>query len=352
MDLRSVASDHSASSKREFRLCLAASGGGHVRQLLDLEEVWERYDHFFVTEDTALGRSLAARHRVHFVDHYAVGQALLGHVGKMLRGCFANFFQSARIIFRERPDVIISTGSGAAFWVALFARALGARFVLIESFARFDSPSRFGRLAARFATHKVVQAPALQAYWPDAVLFDPLRMIEGERPPKKPLLFATVGATLPFDRLIGAVLSLKAKGGLSEHVLAQVGDGCSHTTDMADVEIVETLDFETVQLTLRDADLVVCHGGTGSLITALRAGCRVVAMPRRHDLGEHYDDHQQEITSAFAKRGLIEVADTVEELELAIARSRSRPPVMATTDPVGLIRHLNQLLGSWELQRS
>src|SRR3546814_13248667 len=74
--------------------------------------------------------------------------------------------------------------------------------------------------------------------------------------------------------------------------------------------IVDTLPFAKVQKLLHDADIVVCHGGTGSLITALRAGCRVIAMPRLSERGEHYDNHQSEITEAFVARGLIWSAAT------------------------------------------
>src|SRR6516165_6935795 len=54
-----------------LRLCLAGSGGGHVRQILDLEPAWSGHDYFFLTEDTALGKSLALQHRTHFVPHFA-----------------------------------------------------------------------------------------------------------------------------------------------------------------------------------------------------------------------------------------------------------------------------------------
>lgn len=330
-----------------LRLCLAASGGGHVRQLLDLQPVWSRFDYFFVTEDTSLGRSLADHHPAHFVTHYALGQAKLGAPFKMIRACVKNLIQSIRIVWRERPDVVISTGAGAVFWVALLARIIGARFVLIESFARFEQPSKFGRLARPFATKKIVQAARLKEAWPEAELFDPFRILEQDRHPKRNLLFATVGATLPFPRMVEAVHHLKASGAIAEDVLIQHGDTPRPSHDVPGVSYVDTLSFEEVQAVLKEADLVLCHGGTGSLITALRAGCRVVAMPRRHRLGEHYDDHQEEITSAFAARGLIEVVLEEKDLGRALEKARSTTPTPATTDPVRLIRYLDGLLDSW-----
>ena len=333
-----------AAQRRRPRICLAASGGGHVRQLLDLEPVWRDQDYFFVTEDTALGRSLARDHPVRFVAHYALGQARIGQTVAMIRGALANLVQSVRIAVSERPDIVISTGAGAVFVTALVSRLLGARFVLIDSFARFDKPSKFARIARPFASHVVVQSAALKTIWPDAELFDPLRMLDEERPPKQPLMFATVGATLPFPRLVEAVLALKDSGKLPERVILQIGDDDTPYAPRPDVEIVRSLDFDRVQAILRDAELVVCHGGTGSLITALRAGCRTVAMPRRFALKEHYDNHQEEITAAFADRGLIEAVLDADQLGPAIERLRARPPRMATTDPSDLIEWLRALI--------
>ena len=327
--------------KSKLRVCLAASGGGHIRQLLDLEPAWRDHDYFFVSEDTALSRSIAENHRTRFVPHFALGQARLGKPFKMAISATRNFAQAAAIMLREKPDVLITTGAGAVFWPLVWARLVGAEIVVIESFARFNAPSVFGRLAARLAHHKVVQSEALASYWPDASVFDPLRILDSAPPPKKPLLFATVGAILPFDRLVDMIAKAKASGAIPEDILIQTGVGGAAPNG---IETVETLPFDKIQETLRNADIVVCHGGTGSLITALRQGCRVIAVPRLFELGEVYNDHQKEITEAFAARGMIAVANTPEELVEALKFVRARAPVVATSDPAALVQFLRTVL--------
>lgn len=336
-------------SSRRLNICLAASGGGHVRQLLDLEPVWSQHDYFFVTEETALGASLADNHRTYFVPHVAVGQARLGSPLRMISGAVQSIFASARIIWKERPNVLISTGAGAVFFALVWARLLGAKVIAIESFARFDRPSIFSRVARPWAHELIIQSKALASYYPKARVFDPLRIIDGPRPPKKPLLFATVGATLAFNRLVESVAELKASGAIEEDVIIQTGIG-GYAPQAPGIEVVETLPFDRVQEILRDADIVVCHGGTGSLITALRQGCRVVAMPRLVEKGEHYDNHQAEITEAFAARGLIEVAHSTADLTAALATVRVKTPKLATTDPQALTLHLAERLSRLELK--
>lgn len=337
-----------STSPKRLRICLAASGGGHVRQLLDLQTVWSQHDYFFVTEDTALGRTLADEHRTHFVPHFAWGQAKLGAPFRMIGRAVSSFFRSLGFMLRERPDLVISTGAGAVIFPVLWGRLLGAHVLVIESFARFEGPSLFGRIASRFAHDVVVQSAKLSAYYPRAKVFDPFRLLESDPPPKQDLLFATVGATLPFDRLIDTVAALKAEGAIPERVIAQTGVG-GHAPEV--LEVSETLPFDQVQAILRDASIVVCHGGTGSLITALRQGCQVIAMPRLSKLGEHYDDHQAEITEAFARRGLVLVANTPDELRQALAEARVRKPVLATTDPQALLAHLDALTAGLKARR-
>lgn len=324
-----------------IRICLAASGGGHVRQLLDLQPLWSAHDYFFVTEDTALGQTLKAQHRTYLVPHFAWGQAKLGGAPRMLGAAIVSFFRSASVILKERPDVVISTGAGAVFFALLWAKLCGARTIVIESFARFDHPSLFGRISAPLADEMIVQSPQLAPFYPKAKVFDPLRRLDTPPPPKQALLFATVGATLPFDRLVESVAQVWREGAIAERILVQTGIGGAAPEGL---EVVETLPFDEVQSLLREAAIVVCHGGTGSLITALREGCQVIAMPRLFALGEHYDDHQAEITGAFAERGLIQTANSVEELRAALATARTRTPVLATSDPAALIEHLRGVL--------
>lgn len=330
---------------RPIRICLAGSGGGHVRQLLDLEPLWSSRDYFFVTEDTALGRSIADGHESYLVPHVALGQARLGAPLRMVNAALRNLVRSAMIIWRKRPDIVITTGAGSVFFIVLWARLFGANIVAIDSFARFKGPSMFARLVGPIAHTRIAQSPESARLWHDALCFDPFLILSEPRPKKKPLLFATVGATLPFDRLAEMVARAKAQGLIDEDVLIQTGIGGVHP---AGVKTVETMPFDEMKRQLCDADIVVCHGGTGSLITALRQGCRVISIPRRFELGEHYDDHQCEITNAMSVRGLIATAETDEEFAAALALVRSRDPIPATTDPTALINYLRGLLDGIE----
>ena len=331
-----------------MKICLAASGGGHMRQLLDLEPLWHARDVIFVTEPTAMGQSVAQRHPTEFVPHVALGQAKLGHPLVMARAAMANCLASWRIVSRYRPEVVITTGAGSMYFTALFAKMRGAKLIVIDSFARFDRPSAFARIAGPIADWRIAQAPVAAAAWNGAECFDPLVMQKGERPAKEPLLFATVGATLPFERLLDYVGDAMRKGLIPERVVAQTGH---RAKPVSGADCVEALDFEAMRALLKRADIAVCHGGTGSIITALQAGCRTIAIPRLFERGEHYDDHQLEITQAFEQRGLLFMARTRKEFAESLIKARAMTPPLATTDPRALIARLTQLLDSLERGR-
>ncbi len=324
-------------------LCLAASGGGHVRQLLDLAPVWEGVDHFFVTEPTALGQSIAAEHRTHFVAHVAWGQAKLGAPFRMMAAALRNARESWRLVRAERPDIVLTTGAGSMAFTVLWARLHGARIVLIDSFARFDRPSLFARLTGWLAHERIAQSPGSAARWPGARLFDPFRLLDGTPPAKAPLLFATVGATLPFPRLVDYVDRAHQDGLLPAEAIVQVGEGGRHPDGM---DARDTIPFDEVRAILDRAAIVICHGGTGSLITALRAGCHVITVPREFGRGEHYDNHQSEIAETFEHRGLIQMARDEAGFRAALAAIPARQPVMATTDPAALIAFLTQWIAA------
>lgn len=297
-----------------------------------------------MTEPTPLARSLAKSHRAHQLPHFAFGQFRTRPLRSLLPAIARNIGAAWRAVKAERPQLVVSTGAGSMIFAVLFAKLRGARFVLIESFARFEAPSLFGRITHRFADRVVVQSERLLQTWPDAELFDPFVRLGPATGSKEELALITVGTVMPFDRLVNGVAAIRESEGFPARLIAQVGEGGAKPEG---VEAAETIEFDEMMGLLDRAKILFCHGGTGSLITALRAGCRIVAMPRRAKLGEHYDDHQQEIVSAFAARGLIEVAEEASDLKDALARALAKQPERATTDQSALIERLRDLTEEW-----
>lgn len=332
-------------------ICLSAAGGGHFRQLLDIEALWSEYPHFIVTENTVLTRALSNREDIENVPHFALGQMRIGKGLAMVRAALSSCMTSLGIILRRRPDIVITTGSGSQFFILLWARLFGAKIVLIDSFARFHAPSKFARLAGPLAHLKIAQSAESSRNWRGSKVFDPLE-VEASRPQaKERLLFATVGATLPYPRLEQAIVELKRAGKIPERVILQVGRSDQQYEPIDGLEIVADVPFNELQDLLSRADIVVCHAGTGSILTALAKSCAVVAMPRSIKLGDHYDNHQEEIASVFAGRGLIETAGDAPSLLDALARVRKAPRHQARMNHQRLMAFLQAQFATWFPER-
>ena len=74
---------------------------------------------------------------------------------------------------------------------------------------------------------------------------------------------------------------------------------------------------------MQKADMVITHAGTGAIIGGVKAGKKVIAVPRLPQFGEHVDDHQLQIVAQFGDMGLIQPCLDVDRLEEAIHTARN-----------------------------
>ena len=141
------------------------------------------------------------------------------------------------------------------------------------------------------------------------------------------MIFVTVGAQMPFDRLVRKVDQWAAGCAGKNSVFAQIGETRWRPGHMQWTPVLRPTDFRH---RLYEADAVVTHAGMGTILTALEFGKPVVVMPRRGDLLETRNDHQLATAAAFADAGLVSVAwneielpDALERLDGAIAPRRA-----------------------------
>ena len=108
-------------------------------------------------------------------------------------------------------------------------------------------------------------------------------------------IFVTVGAQMPFDRLVIAVDEwLESKTGVE--AFAQVGPGGYRPKNMASVEFIEPSEY---RIRVSQSSLLISHAGMGSIITALQYGKPIVVIPRKSSLLETRNDHQTATVEKF-----------------------------------------------------
>lgn len=124
------------------------------------------------------------------------------------------------------------------------------------------------------------------------------------------MILVTVGAQLPFDRLVSTV-DQWAKGNNRSDVFAQTGKTQWHPSH---IEAEPFLSPQEFQEKFAAADLIVAHAGMGTIINALEYGKPILVMPRKASLGEHRNDHQMATAKRFLALNYISVAFDEKEL--------------------------------------
>jgi len=138
--------------RKQLRICLAASAGGHISQLLRLAECWNGYETFCVTTTHVMRNNLGKLGEV-----YIVGECNRQHPIRVI----AVFLRCIRIIFKEKPDVVISTGAAAGCMLCFLGKVIGAKVVWIDSITNVKRISLSGRMVRYIADLFLVQWPEL-----------------------------------------------------------------------------------------------------------------------------------------------------------------------------------------------
>lgn len=124
------------------------------------------------------------------------------------------------------------------------------------------------------------------------------------------MIFVTVGAQMPFDRLVRAVDSWAGRRGRTD-VFAQIGPTSYRPGSIPWTQFLQPAQFKEQA---ERAKVIVAHAGTGSILTALQLGKPIVIMPRRAALRETRNDHQVATAMQFRRFGSVVVA--ADEVEL------------------------------------
>lgn len=107
----------------------------------------------------------------------------------------------------------------------------------------------------------------------------------------------------PFTRLLEYIDNSRLDG----EIVVQAGHTKYNSKKM---EIFDFIDYDKMDEYVKKADLIITHGGTGSVIGPLKLGKKIIGCARLSKYGEHVDDHQTELVDAFADEGyILEIKD-------------------------------------------
>lgn len=145
-----------------MKICIVSSCGGHLTEVRTLAPAFHSYEHFYVLNDR-ISLPEDMRDRTYFMKH-----------SERDRLFAVNLWEAWKILRREKPALILSTGAGPAVPFALVGKLLRIPNVFIETFTRVTSPSLTGRIMYRLADRFFYQWRALEKFFPHGVYGGPL----------------------------------------------------------------------------------------------------------------------------------------------------------------------------------
>ena len=127
------------------------------------------------------------------------------------------------------------------------------------------------------------------------------------------MIFVTVGThEQPFNRLVKEIDDLKKSGVITEDVIIQTGYS---TYEPKYCQWSKLIPYQQMVKNVKDARIVITHGGPASFIMPLQVGKIPIVVPRQHQFNEHINDHQVEFARNVAERmGTIILVEDINNL--------------------------------------
>lgn len=163
------------------------------------------------------------------------------------------------------------------------------------------------------------------------------------------LIFVCVGSrSYQFNRLFLELDSLWEEGIIKEDIFAQIGASSYKPKHFPYKGFISEEEFNNK---INEAHIVISHGASGSIMKALNAKKKVIAVTRLEKYGEHINDHQIQINEAFAANKYVLSVYDMDDLGEAIkAYYEGTADIMPweNTDPMAIVNLIdNFIINNW-----
>lgn len=143
-----------------MKICFVGSSGGHLFHLYLLKPFWQDKERFWVSFDKENVRSLLEGERMYFC---------FSPSNRSIKALMINTYRAIKILVKEKPDLIISSGAAPAvpfFWIG---KLMGAKTIYLEVYDRIDKPTLSGKLCYPVTDRFIVQWEEMKQVYPKAI---------------------------------------------------------------------------------------------------------------------------------------------------------------------------------------
>lgn len=159
------------------------------------------------------------------------------------------------------------------------------------------------------------------------------------------MIFVTLGTQdKSFERLLKIVDKAINDGYIKDQVIVQAGVTEYNSDNM---EIYNLLSMDKFNEYIENCDLLITHGGVGSILNGLKNHKKVIAVPRLIKYDEHESDHQIQIVNAFYEKGYILKLDENDDLGKVIKDSKKFKPNEYASNNEKFVNLVDDMIGDW-----
>ncbi len=147
-------------NEKKLKVCLVGSSGGHLTHLYMLKSFWQNKERFWATFDKEDARSLLKGEKIYPVYYPS---------NRSIKALLINTYRAVKILRKERPDLIITSGAAPAipfFWIG---KLMGAKTIYIEVFDRIDKPTISGKVCYPVSDVFVVEWEEMKKVYKKAI---------------------------------------------------------------------------------------------------------------------------------------------------------------------------------------
>lgn len=138
------------------------------------------------------------------------------------------------------------------------------------------------------------------------------------------MIFVTLGTQdKTFTRLLEAIQKQIDKGVIKKKVVVQAG--CTKF-ESKDMEIFDLISAEEFSKYIEECDILITHGGVGSILAGLRHNKKIIVAPRLAKYKEHVNDHQLQIINRFYEEGYILPLKDFDKLDKLLEKTKTFKP--------------------------
>ena len=145
-----------------------------------------------------------------------------------------------------------------------------------------------------------------------------------------------------FYRLLDEIQKLIDEKFITDEVIVQAGYSSDYkSNNMKIFDLIPTNEFKKL---IKECDLLITHGGVGSIIDGLKEDKKVIAVPRLKKIKEHTNDHQIQIVENFTREGYILGIKKIDDLKAAIKKSKKFIPKKYKSNNDNFVELIDKLI--------